>query len=76
MARTRVKAYVVCSHCGLVDSGKSGTSASMICPDCGDARSGKATMCRSCCPTEHGCTWEEDFTDPGVIDWDDISEVK
>lgn len=50
---------VTCTKCGIKDYNKPGhvgTSKRMHCVDCAGS-DGKATLCRNCCPTNHGCKW-------------------
>lgn len=52
------KIWLRCKKCGITDNssailGHVGTSKNMKCPDCADS-TGFATMCRNCCPTQHG----------------------
>jgi len=59
--------YLKCGKCGCVDRTKArhvGTSIKMRCKDCAGV-DGKATLCRNCCPTEHGCKlgWVDDVED-------------
>lgn len=52
--------YLKCKKCGVIDKNKPGhigTSTSMRCPDCAGP-DGKATLCRKCCPSEHGCKYD------------------
>ena len=65
-----VKDPIICTKCGRKDVSffderlvpaqwHIGTSKKMRCKDCcNDDSNGKATMCRYCCPTEHGTKWE------------------
>ncbi len=55
------KKYVRCKKCGIVDTGKTGTSITMICKDCNQGKLNKygrplAELCRKCCPSHHGTT--------------------
>jgi len=60
------RCWLICLKCGTVDVSKyahAGTQTSMRCEDCSTEQSvGHATLCRRCCPTEHGtiCNWEEE----------------
>jgi hypothetical protein len=67
--------YLKCAKCGVVDSSTTkhqrihgmpdhvGTDVRMRCRDCADSASGSqhATMCRNCCPTQHGTLWPDKF---------------
>lgn len=67
----KAKNPITCAKCGIKDQTRRaadnsliiGTDAKMRCPDCGNPH---ATLCRKCCPTEHG-TWPTD-----VPMWNDL----
>jgi hypothetical protein len=55
----KAKHPITCQKCGIVDQTRKdaegntiiGTDKTMRCSDCGNPH---ATLCRKCCPTEHG----------------------
>ena len=57
--------WLRCRKCMQLDITKGphiGTKTVMRCPDCAEEGSPYATLCRKCCPTEHGTTGT-DFID-------------
>jgi hypothetical protein len=67
MKGLKAKNPITCQRCGVVDQTRKdaegnwtiGTNNTMRCEDCAGL-DGKATLCRHCCPTEHGTTWKEE----------------
>ena len=68
----QIKDPLTCSKCGHVDQNDDsviphhcGTSVRMRCVDCAGVY-GKATLCRKCCPSEHGTKFPTELSEKNL----------
>lgn len=76
------KKWVTCAKCGTTDATRRlgsgphhtgvhhiGTARIMICEACsGTGQKGPARLCRTCCPSQHGCVpWDNAWLAPGFV---------